>query len=210
MDTAFAVLAFTSIFVIVDPIANVITFVALTAGMGAKEVTKTNIRSVVTACALLIIFAMAGEALLTFFNITVDYLRVAGGILLLSVSYEMMHGRRSREGYTPEEAKEAAEKEDFSIFPLAMPMLTGPGAITTVIILMKTAETPENRMLIFAAIFITFALTFALFAFAGKIHKVLGITVSMVVMRVMGLFLAAISVQFIAVGIWNIFKMLAV
>jgi multiple antibiotic resistance protein len=189
---AFFIYAFASIFVIVNPVGGLITFISLTAGMSVAERREIAKRSVMIACLLAIVFAISGELILRFFGVTVDALRVAGGILLFIVALDMLHARVSRESVTAEEIKDATKREDISVFPIAMPLLTGPGAITTVIITIL-------------AILLTFALSYLIFRFADVINRILGVSGSLVVTRVMGLFLGAIAVNFIAIGIWNLY-----
>lgn len=208
-DLAPFLLAFTSIFVIVDPISNTVTFLGLTRGLEHRERLRTARRAVAVGCTLLILFALLGEQMLAYFGIDINYLRVAGGMLLLLVSVDMMQGRRSREGYTPEEHQEATQKEDFSVFPLAMPMLTGPGAITTAILLMRDAPGIEFRGAILGAILLTYAIVWLLFTGAEKVQKVLGVSGSLVILRVMGLFLAAIAIQYMAQGGWRIYRLVS-
>ena len=202
---AFFFYAFASIFIIVNPIGGLITFISLTAGMSATERKEIAKRSVAVACGLAIIFAIAGELILRFFDVTVDSLRVAGGVLLFIVALDMLHARVSRESVTAEEVKDAARKDDVSVFPIAMPLLTGPGAITTVIVVIRTAKTLELKLIAIAAILLTFALAYLAFRFANKINSILGVSGSLVVTRVMGLLLGAIAVNFISIGIWNIY-----
>jgi multiple antibiotic resistance protein len=202
---AFFFYAFASIFIIVNPIGGLITFISLTAGMSATERKEIAKRAVAVACGLAIIFAIAGELILRFFDVTVDCLRVAGGILLFIVALDMLHARVSRESVTAEEVKDAAKRDDVSVFPIAMPLLTGPGAITTVIVVIRTAKTLELKLIAIVAILLTFALAYLAFRFANKINRILGVSGSLVVTRVMGLLLGAIAVNFISIGIWNIY-----
>ncbi|MDO8282254.1 MAG: MarC family protein [Thermodesulfovibrionia bacterium] len=202
----FFIYAFTSIFVIVNPVSGILTFIALTNGMdlsAKKEIAK---RSVTVACITAIAFAIAGEAILRFFNITVDSLRVAGGVLLFLIAIDMLHGRVSRESVTPEEVKDASKRDDVAVFPLAIPLLTGPGAITTVIVLIRTGKTWDLKVITLLAILLTFFLSYLFFRFADKINKIMGVTISLVITRLMGLMLAAIASNFIAEGLWNIYK----
>jgi multiple antibiotic resistance protein len=198
--------AFASIFTIVNPVGGLITFISLTAGLNATERRHIAKRAVMIACALAIIFAASGELILRAFGATVDSLRVAGGILLFMVAVDMMHARISRESVTAEEIKDAAKKEDISVFPIAMPLLTGPGAITTAIVLMRTGTTLDLKMVAIAAILLTFTLSYLIFRSADRVNRLLGITGALVVTRVMGLLLAAIAVNFVAVGTWNIYR----
>jgi multiple antibiotic resistance protein len=201
----FFVYAFASIFVIVNPVAGLITFISLTSEMTADERNATVKRSVTVACLLAIVFAVSGELILRFFGITVDCLRVAGGILLFTVALDMLHARVSRESVTMEEMRDATRREDVSIFPIAIPLLTGPGAITTVILVMRTGTALELKMMVILAILLTFALSYLIFRFANRINKIMGITGSLVITRVMGLLLGAIAVNFVSIGVWNIY-----
>jgi multiple antibiotic resistance protein len=201
----FFIYAFASIFVIVNPVAGLITFISLTSGMTADERKATVKRSVTVACLLAIVFAVSGELVLRFFGITVDCLRVAGGILLFTVALDMMHARVSRESVTAEEIRDAGRREDVSIFPIAVPLLTGPGAITTVILIMRTGAVMELKMMVILAILLTFALSYLIFRFANNINRIMGVTGSLVITRVMGLLLGAIAVNFVSIGAWNIY-----
>ncbi|MGB2842635.1 MAG: NAAT family transporter [Halobacteriota archaeon] len=206
METiAFFIYAFASIFIIVNPVGGLITFISLTAGMSATERREIAKRSVTVACVLAIVFAISGELILRFFGVTVDCLRVAGGILLFIVALDMLHAKVSRESVTAEEIKDATKREDISVFPIAMPLLTGPGAITTVIVVIRTGQTLELKIIAILAILLTFALAYLIFRFADKINRILGVSGSLVVTRVMGLLLGAIAVNFISIGIWNIY-----
>jgi len=202
----FFIYAFTSIFIIVNPVSGILTFIPLTQDMSPQERKATAKRSVIIGCILAIIFAFAGEIILRLFNITVDSLRVAGGILLMLIAIDMLHARVSRESMTPEEIKEASKREDVSVFPLATPLLTGPGAITTVIVVIRTGTTWDLKALTVLAIILTFFIAYLLFRFADRINDFLGVTVSLVITRIMGLLLGAIAVNFISIGIWNIFR----
>ncbi len=201
----FFIYAFASIFVIVNPVAGLITFISLTSEMTVDERNASVKRSVAVACLLAIVFAVSGEFILRFFGITVDCLRVAGGILLFTVALDMMHARVSRESVTAEEIQDATRREDVSIFPIAMPLLTGPGAITTVILVMRAGAAPELKMLVILAILLTFALSYITFRFADRINRIMGVTGSLVITRVMGLLLGAIAVNFVSIGAWNLY-----
>jgi multiple antibiotic resistance protein len=161
-------------------------------------------RSAVIGCVVAIIFAVLGELILTFFDITADSLRVAGGILLFLVAIDMLFARTTRESITKEEISDASHRENISIFPMAMPMLTGPGAITT-IILYTTERSFTLKLFVILAILLTFLITFLIFRFSDYFTKVAGMTGMMVMTRLMGLFLGAIAVTFISAGIKGIF-----
>ncbi len=206
-DLTFFIYAFTSIFAIVNPLSGVMAFVSLTSNMNPAGKLYVAKRSVVIACIIAIIFSVTGEYLLkALFNITVDHLRVAGGVLLFLVAMDMLFARISRESITKEEITEAEEKEDVSIFPMAMPMLTGPGAITTTILVTKAGgDDPLSRVFVIAAILLTFIITYLIFRFSDTFNRIVGLTGMMVLTRLMGLFLGAIAVDFIALGIKGIY-----
>ena len=204
----FFIYGFVSLLAIVNPIGGLITFISLTSGIHEDEKKYIARRSVMIAFFMALVFALSGELILRFFGITVDSLRVAGGILLFIVALHMLYAKVSPESVTEEEIRDAAKKEDITVFPIAMPLLTGPGAITTVIVIIRTGKTLELKLIALAAIFFVFALTYLIFRFANKINKILGVTGSLLVSRIMGLLLGSIAVNFIAVGISNIYKSL--
>ncbi|MCW7077165.1 MAG: MarC family protein [Candidatus Syntrophoarchaeum sp.] len=210
MDTLqmFFLTAFTTIFVIVDPIGNVMVFLSLTEDKDSGERRRIAGRTAIFGSLVLLIFAIFGNYIFSFFQITVDSLRVIGGILILLIAMDMMHGKMSREGHTPEEVEESGERDDISFFPMAVPMLAGPGAITTAIILMNTAATVPFKLTVLISIILVFLICWFLFCLSEGIHRVLGVTGNMVITRMMGLILGAIAVQFITTGLWNIYMML--
>ncbi len=201
----FFLMAFTALFVIINPIGNVMVFLSLTEDRGFDEKKRIAKKTAIFGSLVLLIFAIFGDFILSFFQITVDSLRVISGILILTIALDMMQGRKPRAKHTPEEVRESGEKEDISFFPLAVPMLAGPGAIATAIVLMKTAESIQFKVVVLISIILTFLITGILFRMSEQIHRVLGVTGSMVITRLMGLILGAIAVQFITKGLWAIF-----
>jgi multiple antibiotic resistance protein len=204
-ELSFFIYAFTSIFVIVNPISGVMAFVSMTSQLSHADKIYVAKRSVLVACVIAIIFSVLGDIILNLFMITVDSLRVAGGILLFLVAIDMLFARTTRESITSEELKDAAQRENISIFPIAMPLLTGPGAITTIIVLIRTAENLNLKLAVIGAILLTFIITFLIFRFSDYFNKVVGRTGMLVMTRLMGLFLGAIAVDFIFTGIKGIF-----
>ena len=209
-DFTFFISAFSAIFSIVNPVSGVMAFISLTSHMSRTDRIYVAKRSAVIGCMVAIIFAIMGELILSFFNITPDSLRVAGGILLFLVALDMLFARTTRESITSEEISDAVKRENISVFPMSMPMLTGPGAITT-IILFTTKAVDYNidpllgKIIVIGAILLTFLITFLIFRFSDNFNRVAGITGMMLMTRLMGLFLGAIAVEFISVGIKNIF-----
>ncbi len=204
-DAAFFIYAFTSIFLIVNPISGVMAFISMTSHLKQEDKIYIARRSVTIASIVAIVFSIAGEIILKLFNITADSLRVAGGVLLFLVAIDMLFARTSRESITTEELSDARQRENISVFPIAMPLLTGPGAITTIIVLIKTAENINLKLMVIAAILLTFFITFLIFRFSDYFNKVVGMTGMLVMTRLMGLFLGAIAVDFISTGIKGLF-----
>ena len=201
--------AFTTIFVIVNPVEATLVFVTLTSSLNASEKSHIYRRTTLVAFALAILFALGGNAILRLFGITVDSLRVAGGILLFLVAIDMLRGVRQQKKVTEAELLDANQREDVSIFPLAIPLLTGPGAITTVVVLMGAATNLTEKSLVLLAIVLTFLATFVILKFSEYIDQALGITGIMVMTRIMGLILGAVAVNFVALGAWNLYKSMA-
>lgn len=211
-ELTFFVSVFTAIFSIVNPVSGVMAFVSMTSQMKDEDKIYVAKQSSIIGCIIAIIFVISGNLILEFFSITVDSLRVAGGILLFLVAVDMLFARASRESITSEELSDATHKENISIFPMAMPMLTGPGAITTIILFVSkgSGEYAINlntvKILVIAAILLTFIITFLIFRFSEFFSKVMGMTGMLVMTRLMGLFLGAMAVGFISNGIWNIYQ----
>lgn len=201
--------AFTTIFVIVNPVEATLVFVTLTSSLNASEKSYIYRRTTLVAFALAILFSLGGNAILRLFGITVDSLRVAGGILLFLVAIDMLRGVRQQKKVTEAELLDANQREDVSIFPLAIPLLTGPGAITTVVVLMGAATSLTEKSLVLLAIVLTFLATFIILKFSEYIDQALGITGIMVMTRIMGLILGAVAVNFVALGAWNLYKSMA-
>ncbi|VVB95630.1 MarC family integral membrane protein [uncultured archaeon] len=204
-ELTFLIYAFTSIFAIVNPVSGVMAFISMTTHMSKADKIYVARRSVLIACVIALIFSVLGDFILRLFNITADSLRVAGGVLLFLVAIDMLFARTTRESITSEELKDAAQRENISIFPIAMPLLTGPGAITTIIVLIKTADSLDLKLVVIGAILLTFIFTFLIFRFSDYFNRVVGMTGMLVMTRIMGLFLAAIAVDFISTGIKGIF-----
>lgn len=203
------VYTFTMIFVIVSPIEATLIFVTLTTTMNSEERYRICRRATLVAFAVAILFSLTGDVILRLFGITVDSLRVAGGILLFMMAIDMLQGARQQNKVTDEELMDARSREDISIFPLAIPLLAGPGLITTVIVSMGTAHSIVEKGLLLLAIVLIFLATFFILKFSVYIDRALGITGIMVITRIMGLILGAIAVNFVAIGAWNLYLTMA-
>ncbi len=197
--------SFSSLFAIVSPVGAVVTFVSLTSDITLEEKNALATKSVILACMMALFFALSGKMILNFFGVSIDALRVAGGVLLFVVAFDMILAKVSRESITDKEIDKSMDRSDIWIFPIALPLLTGPGTITTVIVLMGSAASILQNMAVIFAILLTFAIALILFRFSRRIYKFLGYTGMLVFTRLMGLLLAAMAVNFIALGLWNIY-----
>jgi multiple antibiotic resistance protein len=187
-----------TLFVTIDPIGTAPMFVGLTAGHTSEERRRIAVRGVAIAAGVLLGFALVGELLLGALGIELAAFRIAGGVLLLLLSIDMVMVRHSGLRTTTEsEEKESGQRADVSVFPLAIPLVAGPGAMTSVVLLMSAAEGALSRSLVvLGELALVLTLTLVCFLSAGKLMKVLGITGVNVVTRVAGLLLAALAVQF--------------
>ncbi len=202
---SYFIYSFVSLFVIVSPIGALITFISLTSTMTLSEKNKIAKQAVTLACFIALFFALTGDIILAFFGINVDTLRVAGGLLLFKIAFDMMLAHVSRESITEGEISESMNREDIWIFPIALPMMTGPGTITTVILLSGSTESVFQQFVVILAILLTFSICFVTLLFSRRIYKYIGYTGTLVITRLFGLFLAALAVDFITKGIWNIY-----
>ncbi len=202
VDVAFGATAIASIFAIVDPIGVIPFFSVLTEDMTPAQKQDVISKSCLVATATLGVFAVFGQWIFDAFGFTIPAFEIAGGILLFGVAFEMLNGERPRTKMTESERTETLEREDVGVIPLGIPLLAGPGAITTVMIYMShpIAE-PMDKMFIFAGILAAVLTTFFLMHYADRIFKRIGRTGTKAVGRIMGLLLAAIAVQFIINGI---------
>ncbi|NPE30262.1 NAAT family transporter [Methanococcoides sp. SA1] len=199
------VYSFITLFVIVSPITAVITFITLTNSLTLGEKNVIAKKSVALAFVIALFFMFTGNIILDVLGISLDSLKVAGGLLLIMIAFEMMQARTSRESITDKEIDESSKRDDLWIFPIAMPILTGPATITTVIVLTETAGSVQQKTLIMLALVLTYSITLVTFLFSRRIHKKIGYNGMLVLTRLFGLFLGAISVSMIASGIWGIY-----
>lgn len=189
-----------AVFFVVDPIGVVPLFLAMTAGDSQEKVRRTAMRACLVACGLMVFFALFGGIIFKVFGVSLGAFRVAGGILLLITALDMLRARPSETRTTPTEEQEGAVKEDVAIVPLAIPLLSGPGAIATAMVLMAKGKTLTFAIPVLAAILLTFLASYFILRASGVIQRVLRQSGVAIVERVMGLILAAIAVQFIADG----------
>jgi len=195
------IVALTSVFFLVDPFAALPTFLVIAADASQQERRRLAIKASITCFIVLTSFALMGSLIFRFFGITLPAFEIAGGIILILMGLEMLQGRRSSTHETPGEAEEGIAKEDAGIIPLGIPMLAGPGAISTVMVLMGPSPGWWRTVTIFTAITITSLASFLILSAAERVRKFLGETGIRILMRLMGLLLTAIAVQFIVNGL---------
>jgi multiple antibiotic resistance protein len=197
----FFLVTLSSIFFLVDPFALVPTFLAMTAASSQGHRRAMARRASLTCFFLLTGFALAGTLVFDVLGITMPAFKIAGGIILLLIGIDMVQARRPATNETEKEADEGAHKADIGIVPLGMPMLAGPGAISTVMVLIGSAETPVKFGLVILALGITAGAAYLILSAAERVRKVLGETGIHVLSRIMGMLLMALAVQFMVDGL---------
>lgn len=198
MDQTFLIGAFATLFVVIDPVGLAPIFIALTADTDDRHRRAVALRAVLIAGSLLTLFAFFGEAVLGFIGISMPAFRIAGGILLFLTALDMLFQRRTKR------REDQADEEDFpdpSVFPIAIPLIAGPGAIVTMILLAGRAEGALDMAAVLGVMAAVLMLALLLFLSAGLIERGLGRTGINVVTRLLGMLLAALSVQFVLDGL---------
>jgi len=197
MDIAAIITAFVTLFVVIDPVGLAPLFVALTPGMSEARRRHIGARATMIAVILLTLFGLAGENILTFIGISLPAFRIAGGILLFLTALDMLFERRTER----REGQSADHDHDPSVFPLATPLLAGPGALATMILLVGEGQGALHLLVILLVMLVVMGLSMLFFILAGPLSRLLGRTGTMVVTRLLGMLLAALSVQFIIDGL---------
>jgi multiple antibiotic resistance protein len=198
---SFCLLCFGSLFSIVDPFAAVPIFLALTGRQSRDGQSRTALRASITCFVVLSAFALAGRLIFSFYGFTIGAFKIAGGILLFAVALDMVRALPSDSRSTSEERTEAEAKEDVGLLPLGLPLLSGPGAIATVMVLGGKAKDLAQKVGLHAAILAVSLLTFLILRSSVWVARLLGRTGINVVVRIMGLILAAVAMQFILDGL---------
>jgi multiple antibiotic resistance protein len=199
MELEIATTAFVTLFVIIDPIGLTPLFVSLTSGMTTRRRRAVALRALITGAVILAIFGIGGEFVLAKVGIGMPAFRVSGGILLFLTAIDMLFERR-----TPRREKTAEDDDgpDPAIFPLAMPLIAGPGAMTTMILLVgQNSGDLTSQLTVYAVMLAVLTIAFLLFMTSGLMERALGQTGINLVTRLMGMFLAALSIQFVLDGL---------
>lgn len=198
MDSAFLITAFATLFVVIDPPGLVPLFIALTQGMDATRRRAMAQRACIIATIMLMLFGLMGEALLGFIGISMPAFRIAGGILLFLTALDMLFERRTQR----REGQHADPDHDPSVFPLATPLIAGPGAIATMILLVGQSGPGWGGTIAVMGLLLAMMLATFLFLLASPpLERLLGRTGTIVITRLLGMLLAALSVQFVIDGV---------
>lgn len=205
--------AFVTLFVVIDPPGCAPIFASLTGGASDAQRRAMALRSTIIAAFLLLLFALVGEKLLDTLGISLDAFRIAGGIMVFLIALEMVFEKRTerREGRADEISRKAAEEhrpvEDISVFPMAIPMIAGPGSIATVMLLVSRSQGIAQTAIVIAALASVLVLTLIALVAAGPIMRVLGPKLEAMISRVLGVLLAALAAQFVIDGITAAFHL---
>ncbi|HNX30731.1 MAG TPA: MarC family protein [Holophaga sp.] len=197
----FALVTFPAVFFIMDPLGLLPIFMAITASDTPEKRRDTARRATLLAFGLMTFFTLFGSFVFKLFGISMSALKVAGGILLLMTSTDMLRAQPSRTRSSPEETHESEAKEDVAVVPLAMPLLAGPGSIATAMVLAARGPHWSYAIPVVASIAVTCLVAYLLLRAAARLTRLLGTTGLAVLERIMGLLLAAIAVQFVADGV---------
>ena len=198
MDSTFFISAFVTLFVIIDPIGLTPLFLAMTQGMDSRARRGIALRATLIGAGILMLFGLLGEQVLAFVGISMPAFRIAGGILLFLTALDMLFERRTKR----REDQAHEDRPDPSVFPLATPLIAGPGAIATMILLNgEVGRDPLAMLLVHLCMVTVVALLLTLFLSAGPLERVIGRTGITVVTRLLGMLLAALSVQFVLDGL---------
>ncbi len=181
---------------IVDPVGLSSLFLAITEGYDERRRRSTALKAVLIATGILVAFLFAGAPLLRYLGVTIEALQIAGGLLLFKLAFDMVFARRERQ--TPGEEQEAHVREDVAVFPLAIPLIAGPGAFATLLVLATAVDgRAEYLGILLGALGTVLVLVYVGFRLASPIHRLLGETGTAVVTRVLGIILAALAVQLV-------------
>ncbi len=194
--------AFITLFVVIDPPGCAPIYAGLTKAATSAQARSMAIRACVIAAIILVIFALFGEQLLAALHIQLDSFRIAGGFMLFWIAFEMVFEKRTqRREERAEKVSASPEVEDVSVFPMAMPMLAGPGAIAAIMLLMNEAEGTNQTLVVLAALGSVLLLTMIALIAAGPLIRLLGDRVEAVITRLLGVLLAALAAQYVIDGL---------
>lgn len=198
-ELSFFLLCFTSFITLMNPLGIMPVFLTMTGQLEQKQRTKTALKAVIVAFLSLVLFAFSGQVLFNFFGISVNSFRVVGGIIFFMMGYDMLQARLTKIKVNKSEISEYVD--DISVTPLAIPMICGPGAITNAIVLMEDAVQFENKAILIGTMLLICIIIFLVLWGATQITKLLGTTGNKILMRLMGLIVMVIAVEFFFSGL---------
>jgi MarC family membrane protein len=200
--------AFTTLFVVIDPLGLVPVLLALTAGMAAADRRRMALKGALIAGVILLGFGLVGERLLGLLGIGLAAFRTAGGVMLLLIALEMVFERRTdRRSRSADELRQVGGQDDIAVFPLAIPLLSGPGAIASIMLLMARYDgQPAAQAIVLAALLAVMALCVLILLLLEPLERLLGPTLTHVVSRLLGILLAALAVQYVLDGLRSAFE----
>ena len=201
LDLSFILLSFSSLFTLLNPIGTAPIVLSLTESLNPEEYNKVIKKSICVACLILLLFAIMGKIIFTFYGITVYAFKIAGGILFLRIGINMLEAKVSRTKSTPKESEEASGNDDIALTPIGIPLIAGPGAITSVMILAAQAISFDQKVIFYLNIIITLLITFIILKLGKKLTRKLGTAGLRVIERIMGLILMVVAIQFIIDGL---------
>jgi multiple antibiotic resistance protein len=200
----FSLLALSSIFFLVDPFAAIPSFIAITVGVEPTRRRGMARKAAITCFIVLISFALAGQFIFNLFGIKLPAFEIAGGLILMLIGIDMMEAKRSPTQESQAETEDAASREDAGIVPLGIPMLAGPGAISSVMVLVGEAQNHWQMLAIIGSIAITAVVSYFVLSGADRIRIFLGETGIRILVRIMGLLLVALAMQFFVNGLTDL------
>jgi multiple antibiotic resistance protein len=207
MSFEFAITVFAAVFAIVNPIGNIPVFVAITQDYTPEQKRRVIRKVCIVAASVLLAFGIFGNYIFAIYGITIPAFKIAGGLLLFSIAFNMTRGQVGRTKMTGEEHEEALEKEEVGVVPLGIPLFAGPGAITTVMIYISFATTSGDELFDLSSIFLSIVFTviasYFLLRYAEPIFSRMGKSGAGAFTRIMGLLLAAIAIEFIITGTFS-------
>ena len=202
----FLILSILSLITLINPVGIIPTYLNIIVNFEKKEQREITFKACIVAFILLIIFAIMGTFIFSFFNLTIYAFKIVGGVLFFRIGLNMVESKISRTKSTPQEEKEAMHKDDITYTPLGIPLIAGPGAITSVMILSENVVTISEKILFVLAIAICIIITYIILTASKKMSQMIGTTGIRVIQRVMGIILMAIAVQLIFNGLQLAFE----
>jgi multiple antibiotic resistance protein len=204
----FFVTSLISLVVIVDPPGNIFSYLALSSGYSREASRALGLRGPPYAFGILLVFIFVGRLILLFFGITLAAFQIAGGLILFRIAFDMLEGRGHFNRMDTSSSLVAADYRDIALVPMAVPLLSGPGAISTILVLTSRSHTLWEDGIIVSALTLTMLITYAVFRFAEPLLKYLKETGIRLLTRLMGLILAALAVQFVIDGVLAAFNLM--